>query len=131
MYPGATQLAVIPRGPTWADRPAVHAWTAAFATPYDDPAYSAPIDPTVMIDPPGGISRRAAVTTSTVEMRLASRLARHPLATSSSPGSPSDSDPAGRSKSVLPPAIATMTSTGPVWRNSSSTARVSATSHTT
>src|SRR5580698_6375224 len=96
-------LAVRPRAPASADRPAVHAATAALAAPYEVEAYSAPIEPTLMIEPPARSLPSTAVVVSTALSRLASRFARQAAATRSSSATAPPGSAAGAVKSVLPP----------------------------
>ncbi len=97
----------MPSGPSSAARSTFHVATAALAAPYAPAPLSAAIDPMVMTAPPLGIRSRTAAVVNTAEIRLESRLARHPAARDSR------SDGASRSKSVLPPAQCTTTSMVP------------------
>lgn len=104
---------------------AVHASTAAFAAPYPPAPRLAAIEPSVTMRASGAKRGVSAAVTSTADIKLASRLARHAAAMPARSPSPGGS----RSKSVFPPALFTSTSTrSGSWPSAAETAAGSAAS---
>src|SRR3954469_13695451 len=120
IYPGATTLAVIPRGPNSRARSWAYGCSPAFAAPYaplPDPRYAA-MELTNSTRPPGEASRSFNPSVSSAAVRRLSRKFTVQLCATASSGSELST---GGSSCPVPPALWISTSTAPSSRSTNPT----------